>query len=314
MNVLITGSGGFIGHHLTKYLVALGHNVRGVDLKHPDYEKTSAQEFFIGDLRDPAHCKLVMKDIDEVYHLAADMGGIGYITSKLADIAHNNILIDANMLKEAAERRVRRFFYASSACVYPQELQETPTALMLAEDDAIPANPEPGYGWEKLFAEELCRYYRKDYGLETRIARFHNVYGPLGTFVGGKEKAPAALCRKIAQLGVHDSLEIWGDGLQTRSFLYVSDCIEGIYTITQSNKPQVFNLGSDRLISIDGLVGLILDIAKKNPTLIHDMSKPQGVRGRNSNNRQMERELLWTPKVSLEDGLRATYRWILQQI
>ncbi|HXF72510.1 MAG TPA: NAD-dependent epimerase/dehydratase family protein [Actinomycetota bacterium] len=307
---LVTGAGGFIGHHMVRYLVRRGYWVRGVDIKPPEYEPSQAHEFELRDLRHPEHCLAACRGVDEVYHFAADMGGIGYITAVHADVTRNNALIDANMLEAARVQGVGRFFYASSACVYPMYRQREPDVTPLREEDAYPADPEPGYGLEKLFAEELCRYYREDHGLETRVARFHNVYGPLGTYDGGREKAPAAICRKVALAADGDEIEVWGDGQQTRSFLYVEDCVEGIYRLTRSDHAEPLNLGSDVLISVDELVDLVADIAGKRIRKRHDPTKPQGVRGRNSDNSRLREVLGWEPTTSLREGLEATYRWI----
>ncbi|GIV00427.1 MAG: NAD-dependent dehydratase [Actinomycetota bacterium] len=307
---LVTGAGGFIGHHMVRYLVDRGYRVRGVDVKPPEYEPSPADEFELRDLRHPEHALAACRGVDEVYHFAADMGGIGYITSVHADVTRNNALIDAHMLEAARLQGVRRFFYASSACVYPMYRQREPDVTPLREEDAYPADPEPGYGLEKLFAEELCRYYREEHGLETRVARFHNVYGPLGTYDGGREKAPAAICRKVALANDGDEIEVWGDGQQTRSFLYVADCVEGIFRLTHSEHPGPLNLGSDVLISVDGLVDLVADIAGKRIRKRHDLTKPQGVRGRNSDNARLREVLGWEPSTDLRQGLEATYRWI----
>ncbi|GBC87428.1 dTDP-4-oxo-6-deoxy-D-allose reductase [bacterium HR12] len=307
---LVTGAGGFIGHHMVRYLVGRGYWVRGVDVKAPEYEPSPAQEFERRDLRHPEECLAACRGVDEVYHFAADMGGIGYITAVHAEVTRNNALIDANMLEAARLQGVGRFFYASSACIYPMYRQREPDVTPLREEDAYPADPEPGYGLEKLFAEELCRYYREDHGLETRVARFHNVYGPLGTYDGGREKAPAAICRKVALAADGDEIEVWGDGKQTRSFLYVEDCVEGIYRLTRSDHAEPLNLGSDVLISVDGLVDLVADIAGKRIRKRHDPTKPQGVRGRNSDNSRLREVLGWEPTTSLREGLEATYRWI----
>jgi nucleoside-diphosphate-sugar epimerase len=307
---LVTGAGGFIGHHLVQFLHDRGLWVRGVDTKDPDFETTSADEFLGLDLRDLDACLTATAGVDDVYHLAADMGGIGYITANHADVARNNILIDAHMLEAAHRNGVRRFFYSSSACIYPQHLQETPDVQGLREEDAYPADPEEGYGWEKLYAEKLCEYYLHEKGLETRIARFHNVYGPFGTYEGGREKAPAAICRKVALADDGDELEVWGDGKQSRSFLYVDDCVEGIYRIAQSDHAAPLNLGTDVLVTIEELCDLICEVANKTLVKRFDPSKPQGVRGRNSDNTRFTRVLGWEPAWSLRDGLRDTYRWI----
>ena len=312
--ILVTGAGGFIGHHLVKRLKAEGNYVLGVDLKKPDFEKTVADEFKILDLRDPHFALHACIGMDDVYNLAADMGGIGYITGHLADIARNNILINVNMLEAARRMRVKRYLYTSSACVYNQDKQHETAVTPLREEDAYPALPEPGYGWEKLFAEQMAEYYRKDYSLDTRIVRFHNVYGPLGTYDGGKEKSPAALCRKIAQGSWGSELEIWGDGLQTRSYMHIDDCVEGLRRIMESGFQLPLNLGTDELISIDSLAHLIMSIAMKPMYIKHDLTKPQGVRGRNSDNRLLRQILGWEPKITLAEGLVSTYEWIHQQV
>jgi GDP-D-mannose 3',5'-epimerase len=312
--VLVTGAGGFIGQHLVKYLVARGDWVRGVDLKQPKFEPSPAHEFLVLDLRERRNCERAVQDIEHVYHLAADMGGIGYISVYRASVARNNLLINLGMLEASRLSGVERFFFASSACIYPGYRQASADVSPLREEDAYPALPEEGYGWEKLMTEKLCQYYREDYGLETRIARFHNVYGPLGAYEGGREKAPAALCRKIALARDGDEIEVWGDGRQTRSFLYIADCVEGIYRIMQSDYPEPLNLGSDRLVTIDELVGLIAQIAGKRIRVRYNLNQPQGVRGRNSDNTRLRAVLGWEPAISLEVGLRETYAWIEQQI
>ena len=312
--ILVTGAGGFIGHHLVKRLKKDGYWVRGVDLKYPEYESSAADEFKLLDLRDYKACSDATTGIDEVYNLAADMGGIGYITAFLADIARNNVLINAHMLEASCRNGVERYLYSSSACVYAQSKQKSASVTPLKEEDAYPADPEPGYGWEKLFSEELCHYFRKDHGLETRIVRFHNVYGPLGTYDGGKEKAPAAVSRKVASARDGDEIEVWGDGQQTRSFMYVDDCVEGLTRLMNSDYCEALNLGTDELISVDGLVELVCRIAGKRLRLRHDLTKPQGVRGRNSDNSRLREVLNWEPKTSLEQGLPVTYRWIESQV
>lgn len=312
--VLVTGAGGFIGHHLVRYLKDKGYWVRGVDLKYPEFEPSPADDFRLLDLRDFQNALEATAGIDHVYHLAADMGGIGYISQYHASIARNDTYINLNMLEAARINDVQRFFFSSSACVYPQYLQKDPNIRGLKESDAWPAEPEEGYGLEKLFMEKMCEYYREQYGLETRIARFHNVYGPLGTFEGGREKAPAALCRKIALARDGDEIEIWGDGEQTRSFIYIDDTLEGIYRIMHSNYPHPLNLGTEELVTINQLVDMIAEIAGKRIRKRHDLSKPQGVRGRNSDNTLIRQVLGWEPKTPLREGLVPTYRWIEEQL
>jgi nucleoside-diphosphate-sugar epimerase len=311
---LVTGAGGFIGHHLVKYLVGHGYVVRGVDLKYPEYEETEADEFVIADLRDYKQSLRASKSMDEVYHLAADMGGIGYISAFHAEITLNNTLINAHMLRAARHQGVKRFLFSSSACVYPQYLQEKPDVVPLREEDAFPADPEEGYGLEKLYTEKLCQYFTEDWSFPTRVVRFHNVYGPLGTYDGGREKAPAALSRKIAALRSGDELQIWGDGKQTRSFMYVDDCVEGIHRIMRSDYVSPLNLGTDELVTVDELVDIIAGIADKSVIKRHDISKPQGVRGRNSDNSRLRSVLGWEPKTSLRQGLVPTYRWIEERV
>jgi len=308
--VLITGAGGFIGHHLAKYLVGRGYWVRGADIKEPEYEPSPAHEFQLLDLRRRDNALIATRGIDEVYNLAADMGGIGYITASHADIASNNVLINAHMLEASRINGVSLFFYSSSACVYPQYRQDEADVTPLKESDVSPADPEEGYGWEKLYSEKLCLYYMQDHGLETRVARFHNAYGPLGAYEGGREKAPAAICRKIAIAGDGDEIEVWGDGKQTRSFMYIDDCVEGIFRLTQSDAREPLNIGSDEMVTVDELVDLVAEISSKSIRKRHDLSKPQGVRGRNSDNSKLTETLGWTPSVPLAEGLAVTYRWI----
>lgn len=312
--ILVTGAGGFIAHHLVKYLKSRGEWVRAVDILEPEFEVTQADDFNKLDLRLWDSCVTAVDGVDEVYHLAADMGGIGYITAFHADIARNNILMNTHMLEASRQAKVKKFFYSSSACVYPDYRQDEPTIEGLKEEEAYPAAPEEGYGWEKLFTEKLCQYYVEDYGLETRVARFHNVYGPLGTYDGGKEKAPAAICRKIASSHNKDEIEVWGDGNQTRSFMFIDDCVEGIYRLMQSKHREPLNLGTDVMVSVNELVDIVAEVAEKKIHKRYDLSKPQGVRGRNSDNTKLAEYLDWTPTINLKDGLEITYKWINQQV
>lgn len=313
-HVLVTGAGGFIGNHLVHRLKTEGCWVRGVDLKYPEYQGTAADEFQILDLRRWEDSATAVRNIDSVYNLAADMGGIGYITSSLATIARNNILINAHMLEASRLAGVKRFLFSSSACVYAQDKQKSADVVPLKEEDAYPADPEPGYGWEKLYAEQLCEYYHHDFGFETRIVRFHNVYGPLGTYDGGKEKAPAAICRKVALANDGDEIGIWGDGVQTRSFMYIDDCVEGLLRLMASDFRHPLNLGTDELITIDGLVDLVCKIAGKRLAKRHDVTMPQGVRGRNSDNTRLYSVLGWQPSILLNQGLTVTYNWVATEL
>jgi GDP-D-mannose 3',5'-epimerase len=312
--VLITGAGGFIGHYLTKYLAARGDWVRGVDIKPPEYEATRAHEFRVLDLRFWENCLEATRGIDEVYALAANMGGIGFIEANKAVIVRDNTLINHHTIEAARVNGVSRFLYTSSACVYPGYLQKTSEVTALKEEDAYPADAEDGYGWEKLYMERTCRHYSEDFGLETRIVRFHNIFGPLGTYDGGREKSPAAICRKVALAKNGGSIEVWGDGEQTRSYCYIDDCVEGIHRLMRSEVREPLNLGTERLISINGLVDLVAGIAGKRLGKIHDLSKPQGVRGRNSDNTRLRQLLNWEPSTTLETGLDHTYHWIAGQL
>lgn len=313
--VCVTGAGGFIGGHLAMYLKERGYWVRGVDIKHPDYRSiTDFDEWRSADLRDWRQAFDALGDVDEIYGLAADMGGIGFITQGKAAIVRNNTLINLNSIHAAKLNSVKRYFYTSSACAYPGFKQNEVDAAPLKEEDAYPADPEDGYGWEKLYFERVCRHYQEDYGLETRIVRFHNTYGPLGTYDGGREKSPAAICRKIALANDGDEIEVWGDGEQTRSYNYISDCVEGIFRLMRSDYRAPLNLGQDRMISIDELVDMVAKIAGKTIRKRHDLTKPQGVRGRNSDNTRVREVLNWEAQVSLEEGLARTYHWINEQV
>jgi nucleoside-diphosphate-sugar epimerase len=312
--VLVTGAGGFIGHHLVKSLVARDYWVRGVDIKEPEYEPTAAHDFVLMDLRRWRNCLRVTRGIDEVYALAAEMGGIGFIETHKAQIVHDSTLINIHTIEAARQNAVKRFLFTSSACVYPGYRQRDTDVTPLREEDAYPADAEDGYGWEKLYMERVCRHYREDYGLETRVVRFHNIFGPLGAYDGGREKSPAAICRKVALAVDGGTIEIWGDGRQTRSYCYIEDCVEGIYRLMRSDYREPLNLGQDRLISINGLVDLVAAIAGKTLHRTYDLSKPQGVRGRNSDNSRLRESLGWEPGVSLEDGLAETYRFIVSEL
>lgn len=313
--VLITGAGGFIGHHLVAYLKKQGYWVRGVDIKYPEYAPTDADEFELLDLRRWDNCLQATRGVDEVYALAADMGGMGFISSNHAQILHNNLLINTHTIEAARVNGVKRYLFTSSACVYPEYRQMEADVTPLKEEDAYPAQPQDAYGWEKLITERLCMHYREEYGIETRIVRFHNIFGPLGTWEGGREKAPAALCRKIAvaKLTGNPEVEIWGDGEQTRSFCYIDDCVKGIYLLMQSDYHKPLNLGQDRLVTINQLADMIADIAGIRIIKKH-VPGPQGVRGRNSDNTRLRQVLGWEPEISLEEGLARTYAWIEEQV
>ncbi|MEM0503611.1 MAG: NAD-dependent epimerase/dehydratase family protein [Archaeoglobaceae archaeon] len=312
--VLVTGAGGFIGHHLVKHLKRLGYWVRGVDIKLPEFEPTCADEFILADLRFFENCARAVEGVQDVYHLAADMGGIGYITQNHANLTRNNILMDSHMVEASRLAGVERFLYTSSACVYPSYLQDKPDVRGLKEENAIPADPEKGYGWEKLFAEQLITYYHEEYGLDVRIVRFHNIYGPLGTYEGGKEKAPAAIMRKVAEAEDGSEIEVWGDGKQTRSFCYIDDCVEGLVRLMESGWTKPINLGTEELVTIDQLVDIVCEVAGKKLTKRYNLSAPQGVRGRNSDNSKLREVLGWEPKISLREGIERTYPWIWVQL
>ncbi|MFW5708787.1 MAG: NAD-dependent epimerase/dehydratase family protein [Chloroflexota bacterium] len=314
--VLITGAGGFIGHHLVTYLKSKGYWVRGVDLKYPEYTDINTDEFEILDLRKWDNCLQAMRgDIDEVYALAADMGGMGFIQNHHATILYNNALINFHTMEAARLNDVKRYLYTSSACIYPEYLQTDAAVKPLKEEDAYPAAPQDAYGWEKLITEILAYYYTHDYGMETRVVRFHNIFGEHGTWDGGREKAPAAICRKVAyaRLTGDPVVEIWGDGEQTRSFCHVEDTVEGIHRLMRSNYGDPINLGQDRMVTINQLVDIVAEIAGVQVQKKH-IDGPQGVRGRNSDNTRLRAVLGWEPKISLEEGLKRTYRWIETQV
>ncbi len=318
MRVLVAGGGGFIGGHLVRRLLDEGHSVRAVDLKpmdewwqvHPGAE--SLDRF---DLRRLGPCEAAVDGVDHVYNLAADMGGMGFIENNKA-ACMLSVMINTHLLETSLAANVQRFFYASSACVYAAEHQTDPNVTALREQDAYPAQPEDGYGWEKLFSERMCRHFREDFGLETRVARYHNVYGPIGTWKGGREKAPAAICRKIAtaELTGDTVIDVWGDGHQTRSFMFVDDCVEGTRRLLDSDIIEQLNIGSSEMVSINQLVDLVADIAGISVTRRHDLSAPQGVRGRNSDNTLILEKMGWEPSIKLRDGLTRTYDWVRAQV
>jgi nucleoside-diphosphate-sugar epimerase len=313
---LVCGAGGFIGGHLVKRLKREGFWVRGVDLKFNEYAETEADDFVVGDLRDPYFVRqIVDRKFDEVYQLAADMGGAGYIFTgeNDANVMHNSATINLNVLDAVQKRNIKRIFYSSSACMYPAYNQEDPDNPNCTEDSAYPAAPDSEYGWEKLFSERLYFAYGRNYGIEARVARFHNIFGPEGTWTGGKEKAPAAMCRKVAMAPDGGEIEIWGDGLQTRSFLYIDECLEGVLRLTRSNFAGPVNIGSDEMVTINQLAEVVADIAGKR---IHrkNIPGPTGVRGRNSENSLIAEKLGWRPNQPLRKGLEQTYSWIERQV
>jgi nucleoside-diphosphate-sugar epimerase len=315
---LVCGAGGFIGHHMVRRLKKEGFWVRGVDLKYPEFCEVEADDFILGDLRDPVFCRSIVDTrFDEVYQFAADMGGAGYVFTgeNDANIMHNSALINLNMLEACYRRNVRRIFYSSSACIYPEYNQEDPDNPNCAEDSAYPAMPDSEYGWEKLFSERVYLAFHRNYGMEVRIARYHNIFGPEGSWNDGREKAPAALCRKIAvaKLKELDHIEIWGDGKQTRSFLYIDECIEGTLILMRSDWTGPVNIGSEEMVTIDQLARMIMEIAGVEVTIKH-IPGPQGVRGRNSDNRLIYKKLGWKPSMPLKRGLEITYEWIEEQV
>jgi GDP-D-mannose 3',5'-epimerase len=313
---LICGAGGFIGSHLVKRLKKEGLWVKGVDLKYPEFDETEADDFVIGDLRNPDICRYITDiKFDEVYQLAADMGGAGFVFTgdNDADIMHNSAMINLNMLDVCYKRNIKRIFYSSSACVYPEYNQKDPDNPTCSEDSAYPAAPDSDYGWEKLFSERLYLAYQRNYGMEVRIARYHNIFGPQGTWQGGREKAPAALCRKVAMAEDRGEIEIWGDGKQTRSFLYIDECLEGTLRLMRSDCIEPLNIGSEEMLTINQLAKMIIEISKKKLGINH-VPGPQGVRGRNSDNRLIQKKIGWRPNMPLRKGLEITYKWIKEQV
>ncbi len=313
---LVCGAGGFIGNHLVRRLKNEGFWVRGVDIKNPEFSETVADEFIIGDLRDPRVCESVLdKPFDEVYQLAADMGGAGYIFSGEhdADVMHNSATINLNIAYYANTIKVKKIFYSSSACIYPQENQLDPENPKCSEESAYPANPDSEYGWEKLFSERMYLSFNRNYNLDVRIARFHNIFGPEGAWTGGRDKAPAAVCRKVAEAKDGGEIEIWGDGRQTRSFLYIDECLEGMRRLMDSDFIGPVNIGSEEMVTINQLAEMTMEIAEKKLTLKH-IPGPLGVRGRNSDNNLIEKKLGWKPHFGLKDGMAITYTWVNKQV
>lgn len=314
--ILITGAGGFIGSHLVKHLKAEGAWVRGVDLKEPEFSKTAADDFIVGDLRDPLVCKKSLDQaFDEVYQLAADMGGAGFVFTgeNDADIMHNSALINLNMLELSNKNKVKKIFYSSSACIYPEYNQRDPNSPNCSENSAYPADPDSEYGWEKLFSERLFLAFNRNYKMQVRIARFHNIFGPEGAWCGGREKAPAAICRKVAEAANNGSIEIWGDGRQTRSFLYIDECIQGVMRLMGSDFIGPVNIGSEEMLTINELADMVIEISGKKLDILH-IPGPQGVRGRNSDNRLLYEKLGWKPQQPLKAGIEKTYHWIQGQV
>ncbi len=313
---LVCGAGGFIGSHLVKRLKNEGFWVRGVDLKSPQFDQTHADDFIVGDLRDIQVCRsAVDRHFDEVYQLAADMGGAGFIFSgeNDADIMHNSAMVNLNILETCYKNNVKRIFYSSSACMYPEYNQLEPDNPLLAEDSAYPADPDSEYGWEKLFSERLYLAFHRNHGMEVRIARYHNIFGPQGAWCDGREKAPAAMCRKVAETPDNEEIEVWGDGEQTRSFLYIDECLEGSLRLLRSDWTGPVNIGSEEMVTINQLAQMVMEIAGKKQSIKH-VPGPLGVRGRNSDNRLIQEKLGWKPSLPLVEGLRKTYAWIEAQV
>ncbi|MCK4433880.1 NAD-dependent epimerase/dehydratase family protein [Candidatus Bathyarchaeota archaeon] len=309
--ILVTGGGGFVGSHLAREVYRQGNFVRVVDIKFDDYiqEKYYSERQQI-DLRDFKNCLTATRGIDMIYNFAANMGGIGFITAVGADVMHDNVLINTYMLEAARQNKVKKFLFSSSACVYPTYKQTNPDVVGLREEDAVPADPDNFYGWEKLYTEKMCEAYQRDYGMDIRVLRYHNIYGPEGTYKGGREKSPAALCRKVAEASNPGTITIWGDGEQTRSYCYIDDCVKGTILLIESDYDKPINIGSEKLVTINQLADMIIKISGKTIQKTYDFSAPQGVRGRNADITLAKKVLGWKPKITLEDGLTKTYKWI----
>jgi GDP-D-mannose 3',5'-epimerase len=312
--ILITGAGGFVGSHLARYLYQQGNFVRTADIKYDDYIQNYCTEKLILDLRIKENCLKATKNIDKVYNLAANMGGIGFITEVGAEVMHDNTLINTFMLEASRQNSVKLYLFTSSACVYPTYRQTDPKVKGLREEDAYPADPDNFYGWEKLYTEKMCEAYQRDCGMDIRILRYHNIYGPEGTYKGGREKSPAALCRKVAEATDPGTIEIWGDGKQTRSYCYVDDAVRGTVALMESDYAKPLNIGSDRLVTINKLADMIIQISGKKITKTYNLTAAQGVRGRNADLTLVEKVLSWQPQITLEDGLSRTYKWIREQV